>query len=160
MRFMIREAVSEDCEQLCELNQQVLELHMEAHPEVFCDQDGMAFFKDYVSEILADETAVILCADTAGRIIGMAHVLVRESPDIPIMVRRRFAVLENIVVREGFRHVGVGRALMESVHAWALGKGVTRVELNVWAFNQDAIALYEKLGYEVVSSRMAKELGE
>jgi len=160
MRFMIREAVSKDCGQLCELNQQVLELHSGAHPEVFCDQDGMAFFNDYVSEILADEDAVILCADSAGRIIGMAHVLVRESPDIPIMVRRRFAIIENVVVREGFRQMGVGRALMESVHAWALGKGVTRVELNVWAFNADAIRLYEKLGYEIISSRMVKRLGE
>lgn len=160
MRFMIREAVSKDCGQLCELNQQVLELHSEAHPEVFCGGDSMTFFKDYVAEILADENAAILCADSAGRIIGMAHVLVRESPDIPIMVRRRFAVLENIVVREGFRHMGVGRALVESVHAWALGKGVTRVELNVWAFNADAIRLYEKLGYEIISSRMVKRLGE
>ena len=149
-----------DCEQLCELSQQALEFHSEAHPEVFCDQGSTAFFKDYVSEILADENAAILCADHAGRIIGMAHVLVRESPDVPIMVRRRFAVLENVVVRKGFRHMGVGRALMESVHTWSLGKGVARVELNVWSFNQDAIALYEKLGYEVISSRMVKRLGE
>ena len=160
MRITIREAISKDCEQLCELSQQALEFHSEAHPEVFCDQGDTAFFKDYVSGILGDENAVILCADHAGRIIGMAHVLLRESPDIPIMVRRRFAVIENVVVREGFRRKGVGTALMESAHNWALGMGVTRVELNVWAFNKEASRLYEKLGYEVISSRMARRLGE
>ena len=159
MNFTIREATSEDCEQICELCRQALEIHSEAHSEVFCDR-GSSVFKDFVSQAFADENAVILCADHAGRIIGMAHVLVRESPDIPVMVRRRFAAVENVVVREGFRHKGVGKALMEAVHTWAQGKGLTRVELTVWAFNQDAIALYEKLGYEVVSSRMVKELGE
>ena len=160
MKFIIREAVSKDCEQVCELSQQALELHSKARPEVFRDQGGTAFFKDYVSAILSDENAVILCAERSGRIIGMAHVLARESPDIPIMVHRRFAVIENVVVREEFRKLGVGTALIAAAHDWALRKGVARVELNVWAFNEEAIKLYKKLGYEVISSRMAKEIGE
>lgn len=159
MKITVREAISKDCEQLCELSRQALELHSKAHPEVFCNQDSTAF-RDFICEALGNENAVILCAEDAGRIIGTAHVSVKESPDIPVMVRRRFAVIENVVVREGFRHMGVGRALMAHAHNWALSKGVSRVELNVWAFNKDAIRLYEKLGYEVVSSRMAKEIGE
>jgi hypothetical protein len=36
--------------------------------------------------------------------------------------------------------------------AWALGKNVNEIELNVWEFNRGAF--YERVGYETMSRRM------
>jgi RimJ/RimL family protein N-acetyltransferase len=43
---------------------------------------------------------------------------------------------------------GVGRALLESLEAWARSKEFHRLELTVDVTNQRAIALYEKCGFE------------
>src|SRR5437763_8319457 len=48
------------------------------------------------------------------------------------------------------RRSGVGEALMGAVHEQARERGVQRVWLEVIVENTGALALYEKLGYEVV----------
>jgi ribosomal protein S18 acetylase RimI-like enzyme len=63
-------------------------------------------------------------------------------------------------VREAFRRRGIGEALMEHAHAWAVDQGIHEVELGVAEFNAAAIALYEKLGYTTVSRRMARALAD
>lgn len=46
--------------------------------------------------------------------------------------------------------MGSEEHLMKS--AWALGKNVNEIELNVWEFNRGAF--YERVGYETMSRRM------
>jgi RimJ/RimL family protein N-acetyltransferase len=53
-----------------------------------------------------------------------------------------------IMVAQGHRRQGIGRALMEAGEAWACEVGVTKLELHVFPYNHAAIALYEQLGYE------------
>ncbi|OQA95517.1 MAG: Acetyltransferase (GNAT) family protein [Chloroflexi bacterium ADurb.Bin222] len=48
--------------------------------------------------------------------------------------------------------------LMGTVYEWALTKGASSIELNVYEFNKAAIAFYEKLGYETLSRKMSKAL--
>ena len=51
-------------------------------------------------------------------------------------------------VHRDFRRQGTGSRLMVSVIEQAWQSGLERIELLVWADNQSAIALYEKLGFE------------
>ena len=48
--------------------------------------------------------------------------------------------------------------LMHKMQAWAIEKGATSIELNVYEFNETAISFYEKLGYRTLSRKMSKEL--
>ena len=43
---------------------------------------------------------------------------------------------------------GYGKLLMQEVKQIAKQKGISRIELNVWTFNEDAVKFYEKLGFE------------
>jgi ribosomal protein S18 acetylase RimI-like enzyme len=47
---------------------------------------------------------------------------------------------------------------MDKVQEWALAKGATSIELNVYEFNETAISFYESLGYQTFSRRMNKDL--
>lgn len=47
----------------------------------------------------------------------------------------------------------------QAAEAWARQRGAPDIRLNVWAFNQRALALYEELGYEVRSQVLGKRLG-
>ncbi len=62
-------------------------------------------------------------------------------------------------MRSGFQYHGIGRRLMDEAQAWASARGATSIELNVYEFNEDAIAFYERLGYRTLSRKMSKELG-
>lgn len=54
-----------------------------------------------------------------------------------------------IGVVSGFRGIGIGEALMRAAINKAKDKGLTRIELTVREHNKPAIALYEKLGFQV-----------
>jgi hypothetical protein len=47
---------------------------------------------------------------------------------------------------------------MEKVQGWAVTRGATSMELNVYDFNQTAIDFYERLGYHTLTCKLSKDL--
>jgi ribosomal protein S18 acetylase RimI-like enzyme len=84
--------------------------------------------------------------------------MLRDASPIPVLVPRRFAIVDSLAVRAAFRRRGVGQKLMAAVEEWAADRGVSDIELNVFEFNGAAIAFYERLGYATRSRRMARTL--
>ena len=52
-----------------------------------------------------------------------------------------------IVIRDGWREVGLGRLLMERILEWMRAQGLEKAELAVFATNVRARRLYESLGF-------------
>ena len=152
----IREAVASDYDELCDVFDEGDALHRENLPRVFQKPMGAPRSRDYVLGLIADERVGFFVAQAGDRLAGLVCVRLREAPELPICVRRRYAVIDNVVVKEAFRRAGVGRALVERAREWAVAKGADSIELNVWEFNQEAIAFYRALGYETASRKMSK----
>ena len=68
------------------------------------------------------------------------------------------AHLYQVFVLESHRGQGLGRTMLEHLHAALRGQGIRRITLNVFAQNRGAIALYEKQGYHVMRLNMTKLL--
>lgn len=64
----------------------------------------------------------------------------------------------DIVIEPVCRGRGYGRAAMQAIEAHARSRGVGIVELNVFAHNTVARALYDSLGYAEGGVRMIKQL--
>ena len=158
MDFFVREAAERDYDGLCELFAEADRLHRDALPKVFREPDGVARSESFVLEILENEGAALFVAERDAQLIGLVHVCIREARDIPILAPRRYAVIDGLVVKEAHRRSGVGTALAQRSHQWALDKGASQIELNVWEFNKNAIEFYEKLGYETASRKMWRSL--
>ena len=158
MAAAIREATEEDYEELCEIIGQVDGLHQGRLPQRFKVAAGPVRTWKFVLNAIRDPNVGLFVAESECRLAGFIHVIVRDTPDIPILVSRRYAVVDSLAVREGMRRDGIGRALMQRAHAWAQERGATSLELNVYAFNRPALAFYRELGYEIVSHRMSKSL--
>ena len=60
-----------------------------------------------------------------------------------------------LMVAKDARRQGVGRALLEAAVDWARGAGVRKLELHVFPWNEAAIALYERFGFEREGYRKA-----
>jgi ribosomal protein S18 acetylase RimI-like enzyme len=53
------------------------------------------------------------------------------------------------------RRQGVGRALLSAAVDWARNNGVRKIELHVFPWNEPAIHLYERFGFEREGYRKA-----
>jgi len=72
---------------------------------------------------------------------------------------RRIAFIFDIAVEERFRRRGYATSALEGLEARARTENIEALSLHVFAFNQSAVKLYEKLGYAPTSISMSRELG-
>jgi GNAT superfamily N-acetyltransferase len=82
-------------------------------------------------------------AEVKGEVVGMctAQTLISTAEGGVV------ALIEDMVVEEGFRGRGVGRRLMESVEAWARAHGATRLQLLADRTNFQALEFYDRIGW-------------
>ena len=158
LKIFVRRATLEDYQAVCELFDEIDAYHRENLPHIFKKHDGPAREPEYFSGLMADENVGMFVAETGEKMVGFVNAVIRETPDVPIFVPRRIAVIDNIVVRSAFRSQGIGKLLAEKIEAWAVEKRAGSIELNVYEFNEKAVSFYEKLGYQTVSRRMSKDI--
>jgi GNAT superfamily N-acetyltransferase len=139
MDLVIREATPFDYEKLCELFDGVDKLHRDYLPQRFQEPTGPARDKEFILGLLADQTVEVFVAENDGILLGFVQVAVKDSPPMSIFVPRCYVVVDNLEVKEDFRQQGIGQKLMDKVHRWAISKGASDIELNVYEFNQEAI---------------------
>jgi ribosomal protein S18 acetylase RimI-like enzyme len=158
VKVNIRRATAEDYNVLCDLFDEVDALHRASLPHIFQRPNGPVREQDYYVGLVSDENAGLFVAEIGEKVVGFVYAVMRDSPSIPVFVPRRYAIVDSIGVESEFQNHGIGRRLMDTVHKWAIAKGATAIELNVYEFNKTAIAFYEALGYETFSRRMSKVL--
>ena len=158
MTLTIREATEGDFEALCTVVSEVDELHRRALPHRFVASEGPARPFEYFADAIRADDVGLFVAEIAGQVVGLVRVIVQDVAAIPILVPRRYAVVENLVVLRAHRRHGVGRALLERAEGWARAKGAASIELNVYAFNQDACTFYAELGFRNLSHYLSKSL--
>jgi ribosomal protein S18 acetylase RimI-like enzyme len=158
MEIIVRPATALDYEELCQVIEQADRLHRENLPHLFRQPQGPVRDREYFLGLLEDADHGLFAAEVEGQIMGYVHIVVRETPAIPIVVPRRLAVVDNLCVRERVRRAGIGRALMHRAQRWACAQGVSEIELTVYEFNELAIAFYHSLGFETVNRRMSLRL--
>jgi ribosomal protein S18 acetylase RimI-like enzyme len=156
--FRIRPATLRDYIGLCEVFQEADLMHSSALPDLFRATPGPARTREYVAEIIGSENSVVFVAEQDGRIIGAARAEIREAPTIPLLVPRRFGLIDTLVVTRSCRRRGIGTALAQEVQRWASGKAVSHLELTVYEFNRSGLAFYQKLGFRTASRRLRKSL--
>jgi L-phenylalanine/L-methionine N-acetyltransferase len=96
------------------------------------------------------ETAIMLIAQAEGQLVG--ELSLRSIS--PRRAVRHVATL-GMSVKAGWRRKGVGKELLSAAIEWAPSAGIKRIELYVYARNTDAIALYERFGFETEGRRKA-----
>jgi ribosomal protein S18 acetylase RimI-like enzyme len=147
MDVAVREVREQDYENLCVLLNQVDVLHSEELPQIFITPQGYARSREYINTLIADDDQVFFAAECQGTIVGCILVGIRSSADIPILVKRRYAYIDDIVIDRDYRQSGLGKMLMERAEKWIVQKGISQIELNVWDFNRVAISFFDKMGY-------------
>jgi len=156
--LIIRRAKLEDYPALCELNAEVDRLHACELPHLFHPTHSPSRDLDNFAALLENPEVAYWVAEQDGDLWGFLLSYLRQTPPIPVMVPRRYLVVDTLGVSPDWQRLGIGRMLVEEAERWAVENGADSVELNVYAFNQGAIAFYRALGYETLSHKMSKSL--
>ena len=142
MEIMIREAVINDYESLCEIYAELDKHHRLNHPELFIKPDDYARAKEYVLETINDDNKAIFVADVESKVVGFAECYIQESSIFPVNKKRRWVQLDNISVVREYQNHQLGSLLLKKVIEWAKIKEISRIELKVYSFNKNAIEFY------------------
>jgi len=104
---------------------------------------GQAEMRAYLATVASSDNQVVLVAERAGRLVGLATAAGGIHP-----AKRGVAEI-GIGVLSSDRGHGIGRALMEAVEVWARGARIHRLQRPVAAGNEAAITLYRRSGFEI-----------
>ena len=158
LSFSIRPATIGDYEQLCSVWEVGDALHREALPHIFRASGEPPMDRTNVQALIAGPNSAIIVADAGGEVIGVMTILEKLVTATAIKVARRYVEIDNMAVKQSAQRQGVGRALIDAAADWARGRGVTRLELNVYEFNEAAAALYRGAGFSTQNRRMTRQI--
>ena len=144
---MIRFATEKDLHGINRLRKQVNDLHVQGRPDIF--KDGFAReLEEYAAWYLQSPDNDILVCERDGAIVGMVMVDYIAKPETPYSLARAFCHIAEICVDEQCRRQGIAHSLLEAVRDEARKRGLNKMELDVWAFN-DALDFYTSEGFRV-----------
>jgi ribosomal-protein-alanine N-acetyltransferase len=160
---MIRTAKTSDVERMCDLYYEFHEFHVRGIPDRLValekiDSHHAKELRRNLRKIMRSKSSVILVAEIANQMVGLAEVHLREDKPHPAKVSYRHGHLQSLVVSRAFRRRGVGRQLVEVAEKWAKEKGASEMRLDIWEFGEGPLHFYERLGYHTLRRNLVRRL--
>ena len=140
--FSIRPAEPGDAEELTRLAEAV-----SAEPEAWLissngEWRSVGDERRYLKALRRYPHAAVFVAERYGVVVGRLSVARDQHP-----ASSHVADL-GLMVAQGARGHGIGTALLQAAVDWAREAGIRKLELHVFPWNEPAMRLYEKFGFE------------
>ena len=143
----IRNAQIEDVNKISELMLQVAKIHSNARKDIFKEKSIEEIKTEFNNRINNKEN--ILVAEENNNIYGVVVYKIKEVKEHINLKDRTTLYIDELVVDEKVRKMGIGKNLFSEVKKIAKEKNYDAVELNCWNFNESAIQFYEKCGMNI-----------
>lgn len=138
MNYSIREATLNDFDKgLLKVFIEGYRYHQNGRPDIFANISDNDLKNDLIENFDRLNTIVILEDES---IVGYLSYKIKEKHTKKLDV-------DQLVILEQYRGKGLGKKLMDEAKKIAIDNGCDRIELNCWMFNENALAVYEHIGY-------------
>lgn len=149
--MIIRTARIDELERVNQLRLAVGDLHSSARPDIF-RKNAMELrlqnMNDTAAEMLRDEQQNVILCEVDGVVAGFACVEYHHKPETQWAPEQHYCYVREFGVDDAFQHRGIGRALMDYLREESRRRGINRLELDVWAFNEKAMNFYQRQGFK------------
>ncbi|MDE6621809.1 MAG: GNAT family N-acetyltransferase [Lachnospiraceae bacterium] len=142
---MVRYAKREELESVNKIRKQVNEVHVKGRPDIF-REDGWQFIEPFVYTRFDEENSGVIVAASEDEIVGFVVVQYIVRPESPFNKEREYFHIEELGVNKNHRQKGIATAMIDFVKEDAKKRGFKRIELDMWEFNDGALAFYESVG--------------
>jgi GNAT superfamily N-acetyltransferase len=148
--FTIRPGRREDAADAARLWMRSAKEHTSHDPIYTTSPGAERVMYRFLADLAGSSHAFLFVAELHdGRTVGFVSGELRESS--PTFRPMTWASVDDVFVEPDYRNLGMGRALLESVKAWAKERGADGVSLQVAAANERGRKFYEELGFREVS---------
>lgn len=151
---MLELAVEADREAVNAMAQQVHAMHVSWRPDIY-EMVEQLYPQERFQEAVRERQLYV--AKLGGMAVGYVLLKLRTY-DWSGMVRRKVMLVDEICVEEAFRGQGIGKAMMEDIHALARAFGCTDLQLGVYPQNDGAVVFYQKCGFTIRSVEMQRKV--
>ena len=158
MGLIIRKANIEDYDRINELFWQSDNYHYYNEPYIYIKTDEACRSSEYIESLINDESNIFLILENENEIIGFLYAYEETKGKLPFHKKRKYIVIDNIVVDENYRNKGYGEKLLDHIIEYAKKGNYNDIMLYVYCFNKNAIKLYEKKGFKTITQDMILKL--
>ena len=138
MNLKIREATLNDFDKgLLKVFLEGYRYHQNGRPDIFANLSDEELKNDLIQNFNRFTTLVILDDE---KIVGYLSYIIKKRHTGKLDV-------DQLVILEEYRGQGLGKKLMEEAKKIAKENECDRIELNCWLFNENALNMYEHIGY-------------
>ncbi len=149
---MIRKAVQSDIPQIADIYEQLHLTHCKIRPDYFREPPMEHYIEDLQWSINERGFELIVFEENE-MIKGYAEFYIHDREEAQSVTRYKRCFVEQFAVKDECRRLGIGKAMMERIKAFANDNGCDSIELGVWFENYDAVDFYSTMGF---SPRMYK----
>jgi GNAT superfamily N-acetyltransferase len=142
---LIRRAIPRDLDSVAALWTALMEHHAARDALFALRPDADAEVRRWVDAMLRDPNAAVFVSEGATGLGGFCAVRIDRAPSILVETER--AEITDLLVRDGNRRCGLGRALVERVLRWVVEQGVERCEVRVAARNAEGQGFWRALDF-------------
>jgi GNAT superfamily N-acetyltransferase len=147
--FTIRPGRREDAAEAARLWMRSAQEHTSHDPIYTTSPDAERVMRRFLADLASGSHTFLFVVEYDGRTVGFVSGELQESS--PAFHPKTWASVDDVFVAPDYRNLGVGRALFESVKAWAKERGADGISLQVAAANERGRRFYEDLGFREVS---------
>lgn len=158
VQTFIRPAVQSDYEAVASLNGEVQQKHADAYPGVFRPTSAGTLTMAASDTMLTEPNTTTLVVVDDIAVVGYISAEVLLRPETPYRFEQRVLYVHQIVVRRGTKRRGHGRRLMDAMRTAAMDMRISRIELDAWAFNEEARRFFAAEGYGETNVRLGREV--
>jgi ribosomal protein S18 acetylase RimI-like enzyme len=148
MTIVVRRATDADAELVSALNADVQAIHAAALPWWFKPPKPDTFpAKEFFALLPERPESLVFLAYADRQPAGYAYAEVVHRPETSHTFAFEMVHIHHISVASEFRRRGVGSALLGAVRASGLELGIGLLTPDVWSFNKDARAFFQRNGF-------------
>lgn len=157
--IVIRSAKREELEAVNKIRKQVNDIHVNGRSDIF-REDGWQFIEPFIYSRFDEENSDVIVAAIEDEIVGFAVVQYITRSESPFGKARKYFHIEEFGVDEEFRRKGIATSIIDFAKIEAKKNGFVRIELDMWEFNDGALAFYESVGFKTFRRYMESYIDE
>jgi ribosomal protein S18 acetylase RimI-like enzyme len=152
----LRRATADDVDALVELWLELTDFHVALDSYYTRKPDATGLMRDYFAKQIEVETAVVIVAETDGRVVG--YLMAEPSTRPPVFEGNSALMISDTCVKPDHRRLGIGKAMVDELISIARNRSIDRVEVGYSARNEVSIAFWTKIGFRPFSVKASMEL--
>jgi GNAT superfamily N-acetyltransferase len=156
--WLLRPLEPSDYEALTALLTPLDVMHHEALPHLYRPVVDPVRSREFFLAQLAREDVFWRGAVVGATLLGFVCASCVTRPERAPHAPGKFVRIDDLMVHAEARRRGIGRALIAAALDWARTASITDGELNVFEFNAEARAFYERLGFSTLMRRFSLRL--